>query len=229
MCGRYALHGPKSRRREPAWADALDDFEPRFNVAPSDTMPIVRLADGAARVVAARWGLVPYWAKDSKIAFKTINARAETVATKPAFRDAYRHRRCLVPASGYYEWHAGPRGKQPYYFTTDDGALLTFAGLWDVWRSTAGETLTSYTIIVGAAGASGPHAQNRLPVIVEERDRQRWLAGPDVDRLLDPLPASRLARHAVSPRVNTTRNDDPSLVCPLPEPELADRAGLGQP
>src|SRR5687767_3485704 len=110
MCGRYALYGPKSRSRYDAYFDGLDQYPDRYYVAPTDVMPIVRLVDGEPRITPARWGLIPYWAKDVKIGFSTINARAETVAEKPAFREAYEKRRCLVPASGYYEWAKRPNG-----------------------------------------------------------------------------------------------------------------------
>ncbi len=221
MCGRYALHGPKSRRRrEHEWLDGLDTFEPRYNVAPSDTMPIVRLADGVPKVVAARWGLVPFWAGDVKIGFKTINARAETVATKPAFREAYRRRRCLVPASGYYEWQAGANGKQPYYFTSPEPSPLVFAGLWEMWKSPTGDRLTSYTIIVCAPDPLTKTVHDRMPVILGEHEWNRWLADPDVGDLLQPIHANALQCWPVSTRVNTARNDDPSLILPLDRTEL---------
>ena len=221
MCGRYALHGPISRRRhEHVWLAALETFEPRYNVAPSDTMPIVRLADGVPKVVAARWGLVPFWARDVKIGFKTINARAETVATKPAFREAYRRRRCLVPASGYYEWQAGASGKQPYYFTRSQGAPLAFAGLWEEWRSPTGDRLTSYTIVVCAPNPVTAAVHDRMPVILGDHDWERWLGGSHVDDLLKPLPAEDLQCWPVSTRVNTARNDDPSLILPLDQATL---------
>ncbi len=215
MCGRYALYGPKSRSRySRPYLDGLDAFEPRYNVAPSQIMPIVRLAEGEPRVAPARWGLVPYWSKDIRIGYKTINARAETLATKPAFRDAYRQRRCLVPASGYYEWQPRPSGKQPYYFTSHDGSLLAFAGLWDVWRPHDGEPVTSYTIIVCESNPLAADVHDRMPVIIDERDWERWLAGPAVGDLLKPSPAASLACHPVSTRVNTPANDDSSLISP---------------
>jgi putative SOS response-associated peptidase YedK len=152
MCGRYALYGPKSRSRyEQAYFKGLEQYPDRYNVAPTDVMPIVRLVDGEPNITPARWGLIPYWAKDIKIGFSTINARAETIAKKPAFREAYEKRRCLVPGSGYYEWAKHPNGKRPYYFTSRDGELLTFAGLWEKWKPKEGEPIISYTIIVCAA------------------------------------------------------------------------------
>ncbi len=217
MCGRYALFGPKSRSRDVRdYLGGLDAFEPRYNVAPSQMMPIVRLAEGEPTVVEARWGLVPHWAKDSKIGYKTINARSETLATKPAFRDAYRQRRCLVPASGYYEWQARAGGKQPYYFTSRDGALLAFAGLWERWRPQEGEPLISYTIVVCAPNPLASDIHDRMPVIVDEQDWERWLTGPDPAGLLKPCLDEKLRCYRVSTRVNTPANDDPSLVCPYP-------------
>ncbi len=218
MCGRYALHGPKSRRRTARpYLDALDEYAPRYNVAPTQVMPIVRMADGCPHVVPARWGLVPSWAQDMNIGFKTFNARAETVATKPAFRDAYRRRRCLVPASGYYEWQSRAHVKQPYYFTVGHDALFAFAGLWDEWMPADADPVATYTIIVCAPNVLAREVHDRMPVILRDEDWERWLHGSDPGSLLKPYAATDLQRHPVSTRVNDAANDDISLIDPLDE------------
>ena len=233
MCGRYVLYGPKSRwRAESIYFEGLDSFPDRYNVAPSQTMPVVRLVEGKPTVTPARWGLIPYWAKDSKIGYSTFNAMAETVAEKPAFREAYKKRRCLVPASGYYEWAKRPHGKQPYYFTSRDGSLLTFAGLWEKWKPKDGEPIVSYTIIVCAPNPLAAGVHDRMPVIIAEKDREHWLSehrGPhhlrnrqNPARLLKPCPDELLHVFPVSTAVNTPKHDAPELIEPIGKIELSE-------
>ena len=217
MCGRYALYGPKSRSRaELEYFSALDQFPGSWNVAPGQTLPITRLSkDGAIEQVTARWGLVPYWAKEEKLGYKCINARAETVATAPAVRDAYRFkRRCLVPACGFYEWMKHPFGKEPYYITSADETLLAFAGLWDNWRQPDGERLTSFTIITTTPNELVARLHNRMPVILDPADYRAWLEAYDPRELLKPPPVEMLQCYPVSQRVNSTKNDAPDLIAP---------------
>ena len=180
MCGRYALYGPRKRSRaEAEYFSTLDQFPSKWNVAPTDTMPIARMRDGALELVPARWGLIPYFSKDAKGAFRCINARAETVATTASFRQPWKTgRRCLVPANGFFEWETRPDGKQPFYFTSAEGSLLAFAGLWDTWRQPDGSSLLSYTIITTAPNDFVKRFHDRMPVILDEADYEsladRW-------------------------------------------------------
>ena len=224
MCGRYALHGPKSRTRaETEYFSALEQYPGSWNVAPTDMQPITRLHDGEIEQLRARWGLIPHWANDEKIGSKCINARAETVATSPAFRGAYKFgNRCLVPASGFFEWEARPDGKQPFYFTSPEGALLAFAGLWDKWRKPDGTELITYTIITTAPNDFVARFHDRMPVVLDERDYGRWLDGSEDPReLLKACHNEALYNFPVSRQVNSVRNNDPSLVVPMPDPENA--------
>jgi putative SOS response-associated peptidase YedK len=218
MCGRYALYGPKSRTRaEAEYFPALDQFPGSWNVAPTQMMPITRLHDEKIEQITARWGLIPHWAKDEKIGFKCINARAETVATSPSFRGAYKFgRRCLVPASGFFEWEARPDGKQPFYFTSPEGSLLACAGLWDKWKKPDGTEVLSYTIITTAPNDFVARFHDRMPVVLDERDYGRWLDGSeDPKELLKACHNEALYNYPVSRKVNSVRNNDAALVAPL--------------
>jgi putative SOS response-associated peptidase YedK len=214
MCGRYALFGPKSRSRadNPYFA-GLDEFPDVYNVAPSLVMPVARLIDGRLELLRARWGLVPCSSSDWKIGYKMINARAETVATSKAYGPPYhRKQRCLVPASGFYEWRKSPVGKQPYYITSAGDELLAFAGLWEQWRQPDGEPLITYTVITGRPNALVAPLHDRMPVIVDPADYVRWLTADDPADLLQPYPAELMRAYPVSTRVNSPKNDDESLV-----------------
>jgi putative SOS response-associated peptidase YedK len=222
MCGRYALYGPRSRKRaEIEYFSMIDQFPDSWNVASTDVRPITRLKNGVVEQVAARWGLIPNWAKDEKIGFKCINARAETVATLPAFRGAYKlRRRCLVPACGFFEWETRPDGKQPFYFTNPEGALLAFAGLWDKWRKPDGSEVLSYTIITTAPNDFVARFRDRMPVVLAEPHYGRWLeGGGNPQGLLRACHNETLYNYPVSRQVNSVRNNDASLVVPL-EPDL---------
>ena len=219
MCGRYALYGPRSRSRSKAEADyfaSLEHFPGSWNVAPGQTLPITRLTrQGLLEQVTARWGLVPYWSSDEKIGFKCINARAETIATAPAFRGAFTtKRRCLVPACGFYEWQKNAAGKVPYYITSIDESLLAFAGLWDVWKKPDGETLTTFTIITTTPNEMTKRLHDRMPVIVEPENYREWLEADDPRELLRPAPLDMLQCFPVSTRVNSAKNDAPDLIAP---------------
>lgn len=214
MCGRYALFGPQSRPRTlHAYFAGLDAYPDVYNVAPSLVMPVARLGADGPELLRARWGLVPCWATDWKIGYKMINARAETVATSKAYGPPYRRRqRCLVPASGFYEWRKGPQGKQPYFITGAGDELLAFAGLWEQWRGPDGEPLVTYTILTGPPNPLVAPLHDRMPVIVDSSDYERWLTAEDPRELLAPYPAELMRAWPVSTRVNSPRNDDASLV-----------------
>lgn len=194
--------------------DFRPNLRPRYNVAPSQDVPIVK---AGRELAVVRWGLIPFWAKDEKIGYRTINARAETVAEKPAFRAAFKTRRCLVPASGFYEWQKRDSGaKQPYYIHGKDGKPLTFAGLWERWNGPEGP-VESCTVIVTAANEFMKRLHDRMPVILDPADFDTWLGGkPDeAAALLKPGPDDRLAAYPVSTHVNKPANEDEACIAPL--------------
>jgi putative SOS response-associated peptidase YedK len=218
MCGRFTQHL--------TWAELVElyrladdlpalNLAPRYNAAPSQELAACRLDPGGARVIVRlRWGLIPFWAKDAKIGYRTINARIETVAEKPAFRAAVARRRCLVPADGWYEWRAEPGGKQPYLIAPA-ATPFSFAGLWERWDK-GPEPVESFTILVGPAapGIAGIH--DRMPMIVARDDYAAWLdpETPVADALdrVRATQAGPFAVRKVSRRVNSPANDDPSVI-----------------
>lgn len=224
MCGRYELHTHPA-----AIALAFGLLEPpalapRYNIAPTQPVPIVRRrADGTRECVDMRWGLVPRWAKDPAIGVKMINARAETIAEKPSFRTAFNHHRCLIPADGFYEWKATPAGKQPVHVGRKDGAPFGFAGLFERWLGADGSVLDTCTILTTTANELLRPIHARMPVIVAPENYARWLdaANPDVIDLFAPFPSDAMTWHPVSTRVNAVRNDDASLIAPVPLAEVA--------
>jgi putative SOS response-associated peptidase YedK len=190
----------------------------RYNVCPTDPIPTITERDGKRECVSMRWGLVPYWwskpLKELRLA--TSNARVETVTEKPFFREPFKRRRCLIPASGYYEWQDTPTRKQPWYFTARDGSpALTIAGLWDRWRDKrTGETITSCAMIICEPNSFVAEVHDRMPVLLAERDFEPWLSGAAGVELLKPAPEDMLQRWPVSKRVNSSKapDDDPTLV-----------------
>jgi putative SOS response-associated peptidase YedK len=194
----------------------------RWNVAPTDNLPIVRYdaKPGSRTMDLMRWGLVPYWAKDIKIGFSTINAMAETVDTKPVFREAFQRRRCIVPVDNFYEWKKlGPKEKQPYAIALADRSLMALAGLWETWRSRANETVRSFTIVTTTPNELCGELHNRMPVILPPNTWPIWLgeepAEPaELKSLLVPYTGTMVA-WPVSQRVGNVRNNDASLVEPI--------------
>jgi putative SOS response-associated peptidase YedK len=179
-----------------------------------------------------RWGLVPFWVKDPSIGYKMINARAETVAAKPAFRDAIKKRRCLVPADGFYEWKKEPQGKTPFCFTMADDRLFAFAGIWDSWRSPEGQTMETCSIITTAPNALCADVHDRMPVILPEDAYDLWLdpgfqKADAVCDLLRPFDANLMRRFPVSSRVNLVRNDDPACAEPVVRADAAKHTATG--
>ena len=214
MCGRFALYSDPFSLAKRFEAEALPELRPRYNVAPSQNIPIVREEGEKRRFALARWGLIPHWAKDTKIGYSTINARAETVAEKPAFRNAFKHRRCLIPADGFYEWQAiaGSKVKQPWFIALQDREPMVFAGLWERWRSPEGEDLESCSIIVTDANELMRSIHDRMPVILAPGDWSAWLESEAKDAvslqsLLKPYPARGMTAWSVSTQVNSPRND----------------------
>ena len=218
MCGRYLLRAPLDELQQAFGFPERPNLAPRYNIAPTQPVPIVRLrADGRGRELAlVRWGLVPPWAKDAAIGSRMINARAEGITEKPAFRGAFRKRRCLVPADGFYEWRkVAGGGKRPVLIRRRDGAPFAFAGLWERWRGPEGP-LDTCTIVTTDANALLAPIHDRMPVILDPADHERWLdpSRPGAEELLRPCPDDRLEAVPVSTRVNSPRNDDPSLLEP---------------
>ncbi len=219
MCGRYTLSADPEVLRSHFDLGEVPALPPRFNIAPSQEAPLIRQGPEHRELALARWGLVPFWAKGPKTRYRMINARAETVATKPAFRHAFRRRRCLVPADGFYEWQARPGGKQPYYFRLIGQAVFAFAGLWERWEGEE-ETLESFTIIVTDANALVRPIHDRMPVILDPADYMRWLDPGYRDsaalrQLLLPYPPERMTGYPVSTRVNAPGEEGPELIQPI--------------
>jgi putative SOS response-associated peptidase YedK len=222
VCGRFTLSSAPALLARHFDLEQPPDLAPRFNIAPAQAVATVRaLGAGGKRVLELRrWGLVPRWAKDPKIGDRMINARAETVAEKPAFREAFRLRRCLVPADGFYEWAAGSPPRQPYHIRLVEGSPFGMAGLWERWSRPGGEAIESCTLLTTRANERICDLHDRMPVILEPESYDLWLDPTlrDAERLLPllcPLPGERLAFHAVSRRVNDPRHDDPSCAAPL--------------
>jgi len=221
MCGRFARKSTQEVLAD--WFGVeLEDmpwFAPTYNAAPQSVQPVVRLGrdSGSREVALLRWGLVPFWAKDPKPGYSTFNARSEAVAGKPAFREALKKRRCLVPADAFYEWQRlDPKTKHPFAIGLKSGQPCAFAGLWDRWQPKDGEPLETFTILTTDPNALMEPIHNRMPVILEPRDYDRWLepgdpARPPVD-LLRPFPADEMSAWPVGERVGNVRNNDPQLL-----------------
>lgn len=221
MCGRYFLTTPGQVLAELFETEQAVELAPRYNIAPTQEVPIVRTKAGGGREIAmVSWGLVPHWAKERAIGNRLINARAETLAEKPSFRDAYKKRRCLIPADGYFEWKKEGTVKQPYAFRARDGAPLALAGLWSSWTDPETRTpLESCAILTTSPNELAATVHDRMPVILERESWPRWLDGapptPDFARLFEPYPAAKLTAFPVSRRVNSPANDTPDILDPV--------------
>lgn len=220
MCGRYTLSARRLERAEKALYKLFPELDPRYNIAPSQDVPVIRESpEEKYELVMARWGLIPHWAKDTKTGYSMINARAETVAAKPAFRDAFRRRRCLVPADGFYEWKKAGAAKQPFHIRLKAGGDFAFAGLWERWRG-EGQEIESCSIIVTGANELLRPIHDRMPVILDPADYAAWLNAENWDPetlagLLRPYPAERMEAVPVSSRVNSPKIDEASLLDPV--------------
>jgi putative SOS response-associated peptidase YedK len=224
MCGRYTLRNPRRALDEILEQPQLPLLDVRYNIAPTQTVPIVRAKESGLECALVKWGLIPSWSSDSKIGYKLINARSETVATKPAFRAAFKQRRCLVPADGFYEWKLIDSKKQPYLIGVGDGQPFAFAGLWEKWEH-EGQTIESCTILTTEANERLRALHERMPVIVPKEDHGLWLDSTVKDAvllqpLLCPYPAESMSYYPVSPLVNSPRNDDPRCAEPMGPPGL---------
>lgn len=224
MCGRFTLRAPASVVAEHFAVFEMPPFAPRFNIAPSQPVAVVRLAPERAQpqreLVWLRWGLVPSWAKDPAVGNRMINARAETAAEKPAYRAAWRRRRCLVAADGFYEWQGRGKRKQPYFFHMRDDGPFAFAGLWESWEGPQHSHLESCTLLTTESNDLVRPIHDRMPVILAPDDYAQWL---DVSirepesllPLLRPYSSEEMAAHEVRTLVNNPRNDDPMCIEPV--------------
>jgi putative SOS response-associated peptidase YedK len=220
MCGRYTIvSSPETIRRLFGYSEQ-PNFPPRYNIAPTQPVPIVRWIEGARHFALVRWGLIPSWVKDPKTFTLLINARGESVNEKPAFRNAMKRRRCLFPADGFYEWKAEGGVKRPYYAHSAGGAPVAFAGLWETWTGPNGEELDTAAIITTDANRTLGAIHHRMPAIVPPEAFDLWLDTGRVDAataaaLIAPAPEGVMRVHEVSTAVNRTANDSPALIEPV--------------
>jgi putative SOS response-associated peptidase YedK len=219
MCGRFAFYSPSESTAALFRVGGVPVMKPRYNIAPTQDIAAVRSSTDDEREFAMlRWGLVPFWAKDPSIGNRMINARAETVAEKPSFRAAYRKRRCLIPADGFYEWRKESDRKTPYFISLESGEPFAFAGLWEDWHAKESEeSLQTATIITTAANEFLSVLHNRMPVVLEREACDRWLSG-DEQILADVVETSPVFRAwPVDRRVNNARNEGEDLIEPAGE------------
>ena len=219
MCGRFTLHFPVELLAEIFGLPNLPGLVPRYNIAPTQMAVVVRSTGSARKLDLLRWGLVPSWAKDISIGSRMINARSETLPDKPAFRNAVRSRRCIVPASGFYEWKPEGSRKIPYYIRLSDGAPMGLAGIWEAWKTPDGSFLETFAILTTSANPLIASIHDRMPVILNPDTYSLWLdkdmKNPEqLQSLYLPFPADLLTLYPVSTLVNSPRNDDPACIEP---------------
>ena len=215
MCGRYTLTKPK-KSIESHFQAALrmEEYRERYNIAPTQVLPVVVSPHDEREIEAMRWGLIPSWAKDTQSPL--INARAETIHEKPSFRSSFKTRRCLVPADGFYEWTKGENGKVPYRIYLEGEGLFAFAGIWSEWGK-GEDSIRSFAIITTEANSKLKSLHHRMPVILDPENYAPWLGSSQKDpvSLLNAYPPERMAYHEVSLRVNSPKNDDPECLTPV--------------
>ena len=217
MCGRFTVTSAPEAIRALFRYPEQPNFPPRYNVAPTQPIAIVRLAEGKRQFALVRWGLLPSWVKDPKAFSLLINARGESVLDKPAFRAAMKRRRCLIPADGFYEWQATGGRKQPYFVRAKSGAPLAFAGLWETWTGPNGEELETAAIVTTTANRTLAAIHDRMPVIVPPEAFDLWLNCAEVDAetaaaLIAPAPDDLLEAYEISTAVNRVANDNPKVL-----------------
>lgn len=220
MCGRFTLALPVEMLAEVIGEIEQGRILPRYNIAPTQQVAVVRQDAGGQRHLSyLRWGLIPPWAKDASVGSPMINARAETVHEKPAFRHAFRSRRCLIPASGFFEWEKKEGRKQPLYIRMKDGGPMIFAGFWESWKSPDGGIVESCTILTTSANSLIRPIHDRMPVILGRSDWDTWLSRDatreQLTMLFQPYPSDLLHLYPVGTGVNNPRNDSPDLIDPL--------------
>jgi len=215
MCGRYRLSRRKQLVEEYFDSTGEDDWSPRYNIAPTQLVPVIRQhpKEPVRQLSLMKWGLIPSWSKDTSGAASMINARSETAATKPAFRDPIRFRRCLVPADAFYEWRRTEKSKQPFCFEVNGGELFAFAGIWDGWKNAEGQWIKTCSILTTTPNAVTSGVHDRMPVILDRESYDLWL-DPGmtnvqvISDLMKPCDARLMRCYPVSMRVNSTANDD---------------------
>ena len=222
MCGRFALVATGEEVAAHYQLPETPFIAPRYNIAPTQPVAAVRLDNaGARQLTHFQWGLIPSWSKDPALGSKMINARAETAADKPAFRAAFKRRRCLIPATGFYEWQATDGRKQPMHIRAAGGGLLSLAGLWEVWHAPDGGELETCTILTTTPNVLMEPIHNRMPVILDPADYDMWLdpatALDQLNHLLRPFAPEMLAAYPVSTAVNRPQNDTADCIAPLAE------------
>jgi len=221
MCGRFALKAPPRTVQQHFDLPETVDLSPRYNIAPSQDVAVIRHLSGMShrQLDLLRWGLIPGWAKDMKISYRMINARAETLAQKPAFRTAFKKRRCIIAADGFYEWLHSGRTKQPFFVNMKNGAVFGFAGLWESWNSPEGSTVESCTIITTYANDLVRKIHDRMPVILQPVTYEAWLQdstkAETLQQLLKPYPANEMETYRVSSEVNSPKNDTMECIKPV--------------
>lgn len=220
MCGRYTLIETDRLTERFATINTLDGLKPNYNAAPTQTMPVVVANQDKNELKLMRWGLIPSWAKDLKIGYRMINARSEGIETKPSFRHAYKKQRCLVPASGFYEWQKTTGKKVPFYIQPKGAPLFSFAGLWEYWKQPDGEGLESYTIITTQANEEMKPYHDRMPVILDQKNEDPWLDANNQDpeflrTLIKQSEKVTLQFQPVSEQVNTVKNNSADLIQPV--------------
>lgn len=216
MCGRYSITtAPEALARLFGTVGPVPNLPARYNLAPTQDAPVVRRGRDGLRLTLVRWGLIPSWSKGPDARFAMINARADTLAAKPAYRNAFRDRRCLVPADGFYEWQVVPGGKQPMRIVRPDRQPFAFAGIWERWSPGPDQpAIDSFAIVTTDANDRLRPIHDRMPVILDPADWGAWIDGPAeaVGHLLRPAPEDALVAYPVSSRVGNVRNDDPELL-----------------
>lgn len=216
MCGRFTLSQSAEAIASAFQLNQVPTLEPRYNIAPTQPVATVLQSAHERQFQLLRWGLIPAWAKDATMGSRLINARAETVAEKPAFRSAFRHRRCLVIADGFYEWRRQDGKKQPFYFRMQDRQPFAFAGLWEHWQDSKGEAIDSCTILTTEANELLQQIHERMPVILNPKDYEMWLdptvQKSELQQLLQPLSSAAMTSYPVSTKVNKPTNDTPELI-----------------
>jgi putative SOS response-associated peptidase YedK len=240
MCGRYVITSAPEAIRALFRYWEQPDFPPRYNVAPTQPVPIVRLAAGVRSLALVRWGFVPAWVKDPRNFTLLVNARGESVSERAAFRNAMARRRCLFPADGFYEWKAGGEKSRPYFVRPRDGGPIAFAGLWETWMGPNGEEVETACIVTTAANRILAPIHDRMPVVIAPEAFDLWLDCAKVDAttaaaLIAPAPEDLFEAYEISTAVNRAANDSPDLIAPLgaaapsPPPPAGEGKGAGAP
>ncbi|QGQ95884.1 SOS response-associated peptidase [Paenibacillus psychroresistens] len=218
MCGRYTITVSEDEliARYAAEEPTNRYHTPRFNVAPTNRVPVILNDEGITKIDAFRWGLIPFWAKDTKIGYNLINAKADTVAEKPSFRNAFKQRRCLIPADGFYEWKKNGAEKQPYRILLKDQLIFSMAGLWESWTSPEGEEIKSCTIITTNPNELMIDIHDRMPMILSVEDEHKWLdksqSVEELKAILQPFPMDRMRAYPVSKDVGSVKNQNAELI-----------------